>query len=143
MAFETTLPGRYFFEPGIFAREQDQIFGQMWTCVGRADAIPAPGDFRTVDLGGENVIVVRGRDGVIRAFLNVCRHRGARLCTEPCGSAGHVIQCPYHAWSYGLDGRLIGAPNIARDEALDKRRARPLPGPCHRLGRTNLALAGR
>jgi len=120
MAFETTLPGRFFHDPGIFAREQERIFSQMWTCVGRADALPNPGDFQTIELGGESILIVRGKDDQVRAFLNVCRHRGARLCLEPCGNAGAVVQCPYHAWSYGLDGRLLGAPNIARDETLDR-----------------------
>jgi glycine betaine catabolism A len=120
MAFETTLPGRYFYDPEIYAREQERLFSQMWTCVGRADALPAAGDFKTVELAGESVLVVRGRDGELRAFLNVCRHRGARLCLEPCGNTGAAIQCMYHAWSYALDGRLIGAPNIARDESLDR-----------------------
>jgi glycine betaine catabolism A len=120
MAFESTLPGRYFYEPEIFAAEQAHLFGQMWTCVGRADALPNAGDYKTVDLGGENVLVVRGKNGELRAFLNVCRHRGARICLDPCGSSGAAIRCPYHAWSYALDGRLIGAPNIARDETLDR-----------------------
>lgn len=120
MAFETTLPGRYFHDPEIFAREQKQIFGELWTCVGRADALPSPGDYQTVELGGESVLIVRGRDGALRAFLNVCRHRGARLCLNASGHAGAAVQCVYHAWSYGLDGRLIGAPNIARDESLDR-----------------------
>jgi glycine betaine catabolism A len=120
MAFETTLPGRYFWDPDVFAREQAAIFGRLWTCVARADDAPNPGDVLTIDLAGESVLVVRGRDGALRAFLNVCRHRGARLCLEPCGHVGAVIQCPYHAWSYGLDGRLLGAPNIARDETLDR-----------------------
>ena len=120
MAFETTLPGRFFHDPAIFAREQERIFGQLWSCVGRADALPNPGDYRTVELGGESIIVLRGKDGQLRAFLNVCRHRGARLCLESCGNAGAVVQCPYHAWSYGLDGKLLGAPNIARDEHLDR-----------------------
>jgi Rieske 2Fe-2S family protein len=127
MAFETTLPGRFFYDPEIYAREQEAIFGQMWTCVGRADAIPAPGDYQTVELGGENVLVIRGRDGELRAFLNVCRHRGARLCLDACGNTGAAVQCPYHAWSYSLDGRLIGAPNIARDESLDRDRLGLLP----------------
>jgi Rieske 2Fe-2S family protein len=120
MAFETTLPGRYFVDPVIFALEQERIFARMWVCTGRADDIPNPGDYYLVTLGRESVIVVRGRDGEVRAFLNVCRHRGARLRTEPCGNAGAVIQCRYHAWSYGLDGRLLGAPNIAKEEAFNR-----------------------
>jgi Rieske 2Fe-2S family protein len=120
MGFEATLPGRYFHDPAIYAREQERIFSAMWVCVGRADAVAAPGAYVQVDVGRENVLVVRGRDGEVRAFLNVCRHRGARLCPEPCGQLAGAIQCRYHAWSYGLDGRLIGAPNLMRDERLDR-----------------------
>jgi Rieske 2Fe-2S family protein len=120
MGFEATLPGRYFYDPAIYAREQERIFSAMWVCLGRADAVAEPGAYVQVDVGRENVLVVRGRDGEIRAFLNVCRHRGARLCAEPCGQLAGAIQCRYHAWSYGLDGRLIGAPNLMRDERLDR-----------------------
>jgi Rieske 2Fe-2S family protein len=127
MAFETTLPGRYFHDPAIYQREQERIFGQLWTCVGRADALPNAGDYQTVELGGESIIVLRGRNGQLRAFLNVCRHRGARLCLDACGNAGTVVQCAYHAWSYGLDGRLLGAPNIARDESLDREKLGLIP----------------
>ncbi|HET7092860.1 MAG TPA: aromatic ring-hydroxylating dioxygenase subunit alpha [Thermomicrobiales bacterium] len=119
-AFQPTLPGRYFHDPAIYAREQERIFGAMWVCVGRADAIPTAGEFMLADLGGESVIVARGHDGALRAFLNVCRHRGARLCTEAQGRAGRVFQCRYHAWSYGLDGRLVGTPNLTRDDRLDR-----------------------
>jgi len=118
--FEPTLPGRYFTDPAIYAREQERLFGRMWVCVGRADAITEAGAYLLAGVGGESVIVVRGRDGAVRAFLNVCRHRGARLRTEPCGTLPGAIRCRYHAWSYGLDGRLIGAPNLARDERLDR-----------------------
>jgi len=119
-AFEPTLPGRYFHDPALFAGEQDRLFSRMWVCVGRADALPEPGRFFLTDLGGESVLVVRGRDHALRAFLNVCRHRGARLCTEANGQAGAVVRCRYHAWSYGLDGKLLGAPNLAQDERLDR-----------------------
>jgi glycine betaine catabolism A len=118
--FESTLPGRYYHDPAIYEQERDRIFSRMWVCVGRADDLPEAGRYLLADVGRESVLVVRGRDGAIRAFLNVCRHRGARLCTEPCGSIGQAIQCRYHAWSYALDGRLIGAPNIARDEGFDR-----------------------
>src|SRR5688500_1929597 len=96
--FEDTLPGRYFYDLDIFAREQARIFSAMWVCVGRADAVPTAGDFFLADVGVESVLVVRGRDGVVRGFLNVCRHRGARLCTEASGRLGGAIQCRYHAW---------------------------------------------
>lgn len=118
--FETTLPGRYYYDPAIYQLEQERIYSAMWVCVGRAGDIPEPGRYLAVDVGKESVIVIRGRDEMVRAFLNVCRHRGARLCTDPCGTTGPAIQCRYHAWSYGLDGRLIGAPNLARDEGFDR-----------------------
>jgi Rieske 2Fe-2S family protein len=118
--FESTLPGRYYIDPEIYAREQERIFSEMWVCVGRADDVPAPGQIKTVNVGRESVLIIRGRDGQVRAFLNVCRHRGARLCVEPEGTVGAVIQCKYHAWSYAHDGRLVGAPNMARDEHFNK-----------------------
>ncbi|MGH2534685.1 MAG: aromatic ring-hydroxylating oxygenase subunit alpha [Thermomicrobiales bacterium] len=129
--FEPTLPGRYFYDPTLYEREQERIFSRMWVCVGRADAIPEAGDFLLADLGQESVLVVRGRDGAMSAFLNVCRHRGARLRTDPCGHIGGAIQCRYHAWSYGLDGRLLGAPNLAKDERLDRDAYGLFPVACH------------
>jgi Rieske 2Fe-2S family protein len=107
-----TLPGRYYHEPAIYAAEQERIFSRAWVCAGHTSQVAAPGDFRTVDVGDENVLIVRGRDGELRAFLNVCRHRGARLCPAA-GHAGGALRCRYHAWSYDLDGRLIGVPNMA------------------------------
>ena len=114
--FVSTLPGRYYYDPAIYEMELERIFSQMWVCVGRADAITGAGVYEVVTVGRESIIVVRGRDDVLRAFLNVCRHRGARLCTEASGKLKGSIQCRYHAWTYGLDGRLIGAPNVLSDE---------------------------
>lgn len=112
-----TLPGRYYADSALYAAEQQRIFGRLWACIGLAQQLAEPGDYCTTELAGEPILVVRGQDGQLRAFLNACRHRGARLCTEPCGRLeSRVIQCPYHAWSYALDGRLIGAPNM-RDAA--------------------------
>ncbi|WP_410662410.1 aromatic ring-hydroxylating oxygenase subunit alpha [Amycolatopsis sp. lyj-84] len=108
-----TLGGRYYTDPGIFAAEQEKIFELGWFCAVRAADLPSPGDFRTVQVGRESVIVTRARDGGLRAFLNVCRHRGARLCTEEKGTVRRAFQCLYHAWTYGLDGKLIAAPNLA------------------------------
>lgn len=119
-AFEATLPGRYFHDPAIFAAEQERLFSTMWVCVGRADQIPEAGDYLVATVGNESVLVMRGRDGEARAFLNVCRHRGAQLCSDPQGHLGQAVRCRYHAWSYGLDGRLLGAPNLANDERLDR-----------------------
>jgi len=115
-----TLPGHYYTDPEIFAAEQRDVFGVEWVYVGRADSIAAPGDVLRADVGTEAVIVVRGRDGVVRAFLNVCRHRGATLCLEGTTNVGKAIRCPYHAWAYGLDGRLVTAPNWDAMKDVDR-----------------------
>lgn len=118
--FLSTLPGRYYYDPAIFEMELEKIFSSMWVCVGRADALPNAGAYRVVTLGRESVIVVRNREGALNAFFNVCRHRGARLCPVEAGQLKGSIQCRYHAWTYGLDGRLIGAPNVMSDERFDR-----------------------
>ena len=106
-----TLPGRYYTAPEIFQEEGERIFAQRWLCVGREDRIPAPGDYFLQPVGAESIIVLRDRAGTLRAYYNVCRHRGTRLCEEHTGRFSETIQCPYHAWTYALDGRLIGAPS--------------------------------
>ena len=107
-----TLPGSAYTDAAVFAAEQERIFERTWNCVARAADLADPGAFRTVTVGRESVLLVRGRDGAVRAFLNVCRHRGARLCVEPEGRVRR-LQCPYHAWTYALTGELIAAPNLA------------------------------
>jgi len=113
----TTLPQKFFVSPEPFAEEQERIFGQQWILVGRAQDLAGPGDFFLAEIAGESIVVIRDKAGEIHGFYNVCRHRGSRLCEEV---TGHVsaIQCPYHAWTYSLGGRLIGAPDM--DEAFDK-----------------------
>ncbi|MCV7422272.1 aromatic ring-hydroxylating dioxygenase subunit alpha [Mycobacterium yunnanensis] len=112
-ALLATLPGEFYTSPTIFAAEQDEIFEKLWFCAARSGDLANPGQFKKVQVGRESVLVVRGKDGVLRAFLNVCRHRGAALCTEPEGQVKRSLQCPYHAWTYALDGKLIAAPNLA------------------------------
>ncbi len=117
----STLPGRYYTDPQVFALEQARIFEQMWFCAVRASDIPAPGSFRTVAVGTESVIISRNRRGEVRAFLNVCRHRGARICAEhSTGSVARAFQCSYHAWTYDLDGKLIAAPNLTKMPDIDR-----------------------
>jgi Rieske 2Fe-2S family protein len=118
--FASTLPGRYYYDPAIYAQEQERIFSQMWVYVGRADALPGPGAYQVVTVGGESVLVLRNKAGQIQAFLNVCRHRGARLCNQASGQLKGSIQCRYHAWTYALDGKLIGAPNVLREIEFDR-----------------------
>jgi Rieske 2Fe-2S family protein len=116
-----TMPGELYTSPTILAEETERIFARHWSCVGRASRVAQSGDFMVCTVAGESLIVVRGRDGRLRAFFNVCRHRGTRLCREPAGRFSETIQCPYHAWTYGTDGRLIGAPHMQEVEGFDKR----------------------
>jgi Rieske 2Fe-2S family protein len=108
----TTLPGRYYSDEGIFRQEVDKLFQSMWLCAGRVDEIPNPGDYLVREIGCESIVVVRDEKEAIRAFYNNCRHRGTRLCLEESGSAKGSFQCQYHAWTYGLDGQLLGAPHM-------------------------------
>ncbi|MDX2678069.1 MULTISPECIES: aromatic ring-hydroxylating oxygenase subunit alpha [Streptomyces] len=109
-----TLPGSSYTDPAIFAQEQERIFETMWFCVARASELAKPGAFRTVDVGRESILVTRARDNSIRAYFNVCRHRGAKLCTEETGEVKRAFQCPYHAWTYDLNGKLVAAPNLTK-----------------------------
>src|SRR6476660_6746438 len=106
-----TMPGEYYTSPEIFAEEQQRIFAHAWHGAGRLTALVRPGDYVLREIAGDSIILMRDNGGVLRAHFNVCRHRGTRLCQEP---AGHLdtIQCPYHAWTYATDGRLIGAPHM-------------------------------
>jgi Rieske 2Fe-2S family protein len=116
----STLPGRYYTDPDVFAAEQDAIFHTLWYCALRSAELVNPGDFRTVQVGRESVLLTRSKDGALRAFLNVCRHRGGRIRTEEQGSVRRAFQCPYHAWTYGLDGKLIAAPNLRSMPDIDR-----------------------
>ncbi|WP_053748517.1 aromatic ring-hydroxylating oxygenase subunit alpha [Streptomyces sp. MMG1533] len=115
-----TLPGGYYTDPEIFRQEQEHLFESMWFCAVRSADLANPGAFRTVQIGRENVLVTRGRKGELRAFLNICRHRGARLCMEESGEVRRNLQCPYHAWTYDLDGKLIAAPNLIKMPDVDR-----------------------
>ena len=106
-----TLPQQYFVSPEVFAREQEKIFSRQWVCVGHQSEIAKAGDYFVREVAGESMIIVRDKRGEIHGLFNVCRHRGTRLCEERNGHFS-AIQCPYHAWTYGLDGRLIGAPHM-------------------------------
>jgi Rieske 2Fe-2S family protein len=108
-----TLPGRFYYDPGLFEEELQKIFYRSWLYVCREEDLSEPGSFVVRSIGGESVILVRDEDRRIRAFYNVCRHRGARLLKEGRGAGLKNIRCSYHAWTYALDGRLIGAPHTA------------------------------
>ena len=138
-----TLAQRYFVSPEIFAQEQSKIFSKQWILVGHQSQIPNAGDYFSSEVAGESLIVVRDHSSTrepagaerpgraarsvdereasqsIRGFYNVCRHRGTRLREDQTGHAS-AIQCPYHAWTYGLDGRLVGAPHMDGVPGFDK-----------------------
>jgi len=107
-----TLPARYYTDPALFRVEMDELFGRMWFYAARSQEIERAGQFLVRELNGYNVIVTRNAAGRVNAFHNVCRHRGTRICTEASGQFAGSIQCPYHAWTYDLDGCLIGAPHM-------------------------------
>ena len=107
-----TLPAAYYVDRNYFDREMQRLFGRMWICAGRTEQIERPGQFFVREILGESLIVIGGPAGRVRAFYNVCRHRGTRLCSESAGLFAGSIQCPYHAWTYDLEGRLIGAPHM-------------------------------
>ncbi len=108
-----TIPASWYVDERIAELERRQVFGGTWQVVGRVEQVQKPGNYITTQVAGEPVIVVRGADGALRAFYNVCRHHAAAVVTEAVGSAsGGVLRCPYHGWSYGLDGALKGAPEF-------------------------------
>ena len=114
-----TLEQKYFVSPGVFAQEQEKIFSKKWVLVGHQSQIAKPGDYFVQEVANESLIIIRDQRGTVRSFYNVCRHRGTRLRGDQNGHLS-AIQCPYHAWTYGLDGRLIGAPHMDDVEGFDK-----------------------
>lgn len=117
---QKTLEARYYIAANVLAQELERIFYPRWLCVGRSEDVAEPGSYFLHAIGQESLIVVRDRQGQVRAFYNVCRHRGTRLCAVPRGHLSGSIQCPYHAWTYALDGSLIGAPHMAEVADFDK-----------------------
>lgn len=121
-AMNTSLPGWLYTDPRFFELERAKVFRQAWHIMGHVNDAPTPGDYVTLDVIGERVVTVRGSDGELRSFHNVCRHRASRIAPEARGHCGHRLVCPYHAWSYGLDGKLNGIPKWQGFEDLDKSR---------------------
>lgn len=115
-----TLDAAYYTDTAVYRAESESIFNQSWLCLGRAGEVAAPGDYLLRQVENESLIVLRDQDDTIRTFYNVCRHRGTRLCTAESGRFSRSIQCPYHAWTYGLDGRLLGAPNMNEVADFDR-----------------------
>ncbi len=116
------MPRSVYSSPEFLELELDRVFAADWFCAGRADGFPQAGDWLAFDLAREPVVVVRGHDGEIRALSNVCRHRMSRI-VEGRGNS-RTLSCPYHGWTYGLDGRLRGAAGMTRNDAFDRRACR-------------------
>ena len=110
---ERTLPWSWYADPEVLRREQELIFRRAWQYAGHAGEVAEPGSYATARAGDVPILVTRDRDGELRAFLNVCRHRGAQLVDGP--ARRETIQCPYHAWTYALDGTLRAAPRADRE----------------------------
>jgi Rieske 2Fe-2S family protein len=105
------LPASDYLCPSVFQREQARIFSHHWLCVARESEFAESGSFHVIEVGSESVIIVRDQTGSLRAHLNLCRHRGTRICEAANGKFSRSIQCPYHAWTYSLAGELIGVPD--------------------------------
>ena len=113
-----TIPWSWYTDPAVLELERAGIFRHSWQYVGRQDELAEPGSFLATRVADVPVVLVRDEDGTLRAFLNVCRHRGSVLC-EGSGKRS-TIQCPYHAWTYGLDGSLRSAPRLANESDADQ-----------------------
>jgi Rieske 2Fe-2S family protein len=116
-----TMAGEFYTSPAILAEEQSRIFAKSWHCVGRASALGSAGDYIVRNVAGESLIILRDRSGEMRAFFKVCRQSGTTISEAASGQFSETIQCPYHAWTYTTDGRLIGAPHMQDVEGFDKR----------------------
>ncbi|MCA1668865.1 MAG: Rieske (2Fe-2S) protein [Thermomicrobia bacterium] len=128
-----TLPATWYTDPAVFAVEQERIFRRCWQYVGLLEQVSHPGDYFTCVAGTVPLIVARDGAGTLRALVNVCRHRGHQVASEEHGHCT-VFQCPYHAWSYNLDGTLRGVPGM-RDEP-------GLRGPAYRWNGSSGARGG-
>ena len=116
------LPANFYRSTGFFDFECDELLRREWLCLGREDQIPNPGDYFTVELLQEPLLIVRGDDGRVRTLVNVCRHRG-KLVANGAGRARSFV-CPYHAWTYDRSGKLMRAPRMEKSSQLDLDRCR-------------------
>jgi len=119
---EATLPGEHYLDTGHFVRERESIFHREWFCAGRLEGLESKGDYRLVNILGESILLVCDESGALRAFNNVCRHRGSELVKsatmeEQCGTFKAGIRCPYHSWNYRLNGELHSTPHVNIDKS--------------------------
>jgi Rieske 2Fe-2S family protein len=111
-----TLPGHDYTEQSVFEVEKSTVFARSWFYAGLDQQVADAGQWITVDVAGESVIILRAGDGGLRAFFNVCRHRGSQICDGTAGRAEGVLMCPYHAWCYDFDGALVATPRVGQEE---------------------------
>jgi Rieske 2Fe-2S family protein len=107
----STPPGAFYTDANVLREEIERFFCRAWLNIAHEAELPNPGDFVTREIGDESILVIRGTDGKVRAFYNVCRHRGTRLVADPSGTNLRSVVCPYHAWTYSTEGALVGAPH--------------------------------
>jgi len=119
LAEASTIPAPWYVDQRIAELERLTVFSNSWQIVGRVEQVRLPGQFVTATVAGEPIVSVRGAEGQLRAFYNVCRHHAAKVVTEPCGSAS-ILHCPYHGWNYGLDGSLKGMPEFDGVKNFDR-----------------------
>jgi Rieske 2Fe-2S family protein len=115
-----TLEGSDYTSWDVYDEERERIWWGDWVCVGRTEEVANAGDYIERDLAGESIFITRNEGGELRGFYNVCSHRGTKFVDGPGGHAKKVFKCPYHAWTYDLDGRLVGSPNVQEDEHFDR-----------------------
>ncbi|MGH8495850.1 MAG: aromatic ring-hydroxylating oxygenase subunit alpha [Gammaproteobacteria bacterium] len=121
------LPAPFYTSPEVRELESSALFARFWLCIGREEDLPEPGAFLTREIGSERILVLRDRENRLRAFFNVCRHRGSRLIDADCGRGLRRIICPYHAWTYELDGRFLSAPWLDENFPKDGFSLRTVP----------------
>jgi len=107
----STIPASWYVNRELYELELQTVFSNAWQLAARVDQVEQPGQYVTTDIAGEPIVVVRGQDGVLRGFFNVCRHHAAAVMTEPEGKAAQ-LRCPYHGWTYSLEGELKGTPDF-------------------------------
>ncbi len=129
-SLEKSLPSAYYYSPEIYEREKKSIFCQEWFCAGREEDLPANGSLLVLDVVGESILVARTKEGELKAHYNVCRHRGSRLCGSDEKwnvklrgglTSAATIRCPYHQWTYALDGSLLSAPFLTDAESFQRK----------------------
>ena len=126
LELSSTIPSSWYVDKNLYELELKTVFSNTWQYAARLDQLQQPGQYVTTDIAGEPIVIVRGNDGVLRAFFNVCRHHAAAVMTEPEGKAAQ-LRCPYHGWTYSLEGELKGTPDFSGDCNFDRSKNSLLP----------------